>query len=77
MAEGSSIVFISSIGGLRGAASVYGVSKAGVDRLTLGLAANYAPQNIRANRFNILRSDFHARSYSLFFQRFIVHADVQ
>jgi NAD(P)-dependent dehydrogenase (short-subunit alcohol dehydrogenase family) len=46
---GGSIVFISSIAGLRGAASVYGISKAGVDRLTVGLAANYARHNIRAN----------------------------
>lgn len=49
---GGSIVLISSlgaVGGLRGVASAYGVSKAGINRLVRGLAAGYAGHNIRAN----------------------------
>jgi NAD(P)-dependent dehydrogenase (short-subunit alcohol dehydrogenase family) len=50
--SGGSIVLVSSlgaVGGLRGVASAYGVSKAGLNRLVRGLAAGYAAHNIRAN----------------------------
>jgi NAD(P)-dependent dehydrogenase (short-subunit alcohol dehydrogenase family) len=50
--SGGSIVLVSSlgaIGGLRGVASAYGVSKAGLNRLVRGLAAGYAAHDIRAN----------------------------
>ena len=46
---GGSIVNVSSIGALGGPNLVYGVSKAGVNRLTISLAAAYARHNIRAN----------------------------
>jgi NAD(P)-dependent dehydrogenase (short-subunit alcohol dehydrogenase family) len=47
---GGSIVNVSSIGAIRsGTALPYGVSKAGVNRLTLALAAAYADHDIRAN----------------------------
>ena len=48
--KSGSIVFISSIGGIRGGtSSVYGVSKAGVNRLVKSVAATYAAHDIRAN----------------------------
>jgi NAD(P)-dependent dehydrogenase (short-subunit alcohol dehydrogenase family) len=46
---GGSIVNVSSIGALGGPNLVYGVSKAGVNRLTISLVAAYARHNIRAN----------------------------
>jgi NAD(P)-dependent dehydrogenase (short-subunit alcohol dehydrogenase family) len=46
---GGSIVNVSSIGSLGGPNLAYGVSKAGVNRLTISLAASYAPHNVRAN----------------------------
>jgi NAD(P)-dependent dehydrogenase (short-subunit alcohol dehydrogenase family) len=48
--RGGSIVNVSSIGAVRGGSALpYGVSKAGVNRLTIALAAAYAHLDIRAN----------------------------
>jgi NAD(P)-dependent dehydrogenase (short-subunit alcohol dehydrogenase family) len=47
---GGSIINVSSIGALGGGPNLaYGVSKAGVNRLTISLAAAYARHNVRAN----------------------------
>lgn len=43
-------MFVSSIGAVRaGAALPYGISKAGVNHLTLSVAAEYAKHDVRAN----------------------------
>jgi NAD(P)-dependent dehydrogenase (short-subunit alcohol dehydrogenase family) len=64
MAErgGGSFIVISSIGGLRGTASLglYGISKAADMQLTRNIAVEWGPKNIRANCIapGLVRTDF-------------------
>jgi NAD(P)-dependent dehydrogenase (short-subunit alcohol dehydrogenase family) len=64
MAErgGGSFIVISSIGGLRGSASLglYGISKAADMQLTRNIAVEWGPKNVRANCIapGLVRTDF-------------------
>ena len=64
MAErgGGSFIVISSIGGLRGTASLglYGISKAADMQLTRNIAVEWGPRNVRANCIapGLVRTDF-------------------
>jgi NAD(P)-dependent dehydrogenase (short-subunit alcohol dehydrogenase family) len=64
MAErgGGSFIVISSIGGLRGTASLglYGISKAADMQLTRNIAVEWGPKNVRANCIapGLVRTDF-------------------
>jgi NAD(P)-dependent dehydrogenase (short-subunit alcohol dehydrogenase family) len=64
MAErgGGSFIVISSVGGLRGSASLglYGISKAADMQLTRNIAVEWGPKNVRANCIapGLVRTDF-------------------
>jgi NAD(P)-dependent dehydrogenase (short-subunit alcohol dehydrogenase family) len=60
--RGGSMVFVSSIAGLRGNKSIglYGISKAGLAQLARNLAVEHGPNNIRVNAVSpgLIRTDF-------------------
>jgi NAD(P)-dependent dehydrogenase (short-subunit alcohol dehydrogenase family) len=62
MHGGGSIVFVSSIAGLRGNKGIglYGISKAGLAQLARNLAVEHGPNNIRVNAISpgLIRTDF-------------------
>jgi NAD(P)-dependent dehydrogenase (short-subunit alcohol dehydrogenase family) len=62
MHAGGSIVFVSSIAGLRGNKGIglYGISKAGLEQLARNLAVEHGPNNIRVNAISpgLIRTDF-------------------
>jgi NAD(P)-dependent dehydrogenase (short-subunit alcohol dehydrogenase family) len=62
MQLGGSIVFVSSIAGLRGNKGIglYGISKAGLAQLARNLAIEHGPNNIRVNGVSpgLIRTDF-------------------
>jgi NAD(P)-dependent dehydrogenase (short-subunit alcohol dehydrogenase family) len=62
MQRGGSIVFVSSIAGLRGNKGIglYGISKAGLAQLARNLAVEHGPNNIRVNAISpgLIRTDF-------------------
>jgi NAD(P)-dependent dehydrogenase (short-subunit alcohol dehydrogenase family) len=59
---GGSVIIISSIGGLRGSATIgaYGISKAADMQLARNIAVEWGPKNIRANAIapGLVRTDF-------------------
>ncbi len=60
--RGGSVVFVSSIAGLRGNKNIglYGISKAGLAQLARNLAVEFGPQKIRVNAVSpgLIRTDF-------------------